>query len=107
MAEKEKEHREDTSPESGEKKKSGNILLIIIIVVLVLVLIIGGVVAFLMMSNSDAKSEAGSETKKEASVQAPAKESVASSGVLASEGTEVGIMFPLDPLRERKTLSEG
>lgn len=100
MAEKEKEHHDETPAEAGEKKKSGNMLLIIIIVVLVLVLIIGGVVAMLMMNNHDAEAEAGSGAKKEASAhpEENAKGTAASSeGSLQEGGTEVGLMFPLEP----------
>jgi flagellar FliL protein len=101
MAEKEKEHHDEATPEGGEKKKSGNMLLIIIIVVLVLVLIIGGVIAALMMGNHDAESEAGNGAKKEASsggTEKAAKGDSAGGEAHASEGgTEVGLMFPLEP----------
>lgn len=103
MAEKEKEHHDEATPEGGEKKKSGNMLLIIIIVVLVLVLVIGGVVAALMMGNHDAEAEAGTGAKKEASAGAEekgAKEASAGGEHAAggeSGGTEVGLMFPLEP----------
>lgn len=98
MAEKDKEHHDETPSEAGEKKKSGNMLLIIIIVVLVLVLIIGGVVAMLMMNNHDAETEASSGTKKEASAH-PAENAKEATGEghLQEGGTEVGLMFPLEP----------
>ncbi|MFA5215618.1 flagellar basal body-associated protein FliL [Sulfuricurvum sp.] len=101
MAEKEKEHHDEATPEGGEKKKSGNMLLIIIIVVLVLVLVIGGVVAALMMGNHDAEAEAGNGAKKEASAggaEKAAKGDSSGGEAHASEGgTEVGLMFPLEP----------
>lgn len=100
MAEKEKEHRDEGTPEAGDKKKSGKMLLIIIIVVLVLVLVIGGVVAALMMGSSD--SESGDGAKKEASAhgeKSASKEGSAATGEthLSEGGTEVGLMFPLEP----------
>ncbi len=103
MAEKEKEHHDEATPEGAEKKKSGNMLLIIIIVVLVLVLVIGGVVAALMMGNHDAEAEAGTGAKKEASAGGEEKGAKTDSagGEHASGGesggTEVGLMFPLEP----------
>jgi len=94
----EKEH-DETTPEAGEKKKSGNMLLIIIIAVLVLVLVIGAVVAVLMMGNHD-EAAAGSATHKEAAAHPEAgahEDTSADTGYLAEGGTEVGLMFPLEP----------
>lgn len=99
MAEKEKEH-EDTSAEAGGKKKSGNMLLIIIIIVLVLVLVIGAVVAVLMMGNHDAApSNATHQAAPAHSSEAPAPaENFGGGHEYSSQGgTEVGLMYPLDP----------
>jgi flagellar protein FliL len=104
MANKEKEHEEEGTPEGGEKKKSGKLLLIIIIVVLFLIIIIGGIIAFMMMGSHEAEGGEGAKTAKEA----PAAEggekkategenkSTGSSGGLDTPSTEVGIMFPLE-----------
>jgi flagellar FliL protein len=96
MADKEKEHNEDSASEGGEKKKSSKLLLIIIIVVLFLIIIIGGIIAVMMSGSHE---EASAETThKEASAHQPAD---TESHATESEGhggslTEVGIMFPLD-----------
>lgn len=103
MADKEKEHTEEATAEGGEKKKSGNMLLIIIIVVLVLVLVIGAVVAVLMMGNHDAEGAAADGTHKEASTHPEEKTDEHAADTehtnehTAEGGTEVGLMFPLDP----------
>ena len=107
MAAKEKEHNEEVPAEGGESKKSSKLLLIIIIVVLVLVLAIGGVIIAMMSGGHEEEVVEG--TKKEASAhgdEAKADESHGdeesdaghgdSGSSHGSEGTEVGIMYPLD-----------
>lgn len=108
MAAKEKEHTEEVPAEGGEPKKSSKLLLIIIIVVLVLVLAIGGVIIAMMSGGHE--EEAVDGAKKEAAAhgdEAKVDESHGEEGADAghgessgsshgSEGTEVGIMYPLD-----------
>jgi flagellar FliL protein len=107
MAAKEKEHSEEVPTEAGEPKKSSKLLLIIIIVVLVLILAIGGVIIAMMSGGHE--EEAATGTKSEASAHGEetkadeghgdeeADSGHAESGSSrSSEGTDVGIMYPLD-----------
>ena len=83
------EEKENTQEEEKEEKKDsggGNkILLIVIVVLLLLLLVIGGLVAYFLLSGNDEEQPPQQEPKK---VEKKHK---------ASEMTEIGPIYPLDP----------